>query len=103
MPLLTCLNPKQHAPQNADTKKQRRHQKKHEQKQVRAQEKQQQQDFQRQKNPNGLLEIALTSGWRRESFTAADPGTFYKGHQHENDAGNDPWKDGGARKDGMEG
>ena len=61
---------------------------KSQQKQQRAQERQKEQDFQRQKNPNGLLEIALEGGrFRRRSFTAADPGRFYKGNTH-----TDPWK-----------
>ena len=68
----------------------RRREKKKQEKQAQLQERQQRQDIQRQKNPNGLLELAFQRGFRRQSFTAADPGQFYKGHNHDD---NDPWKD----------
>lgn len=49
-----------------------------------------QQDQQRQKNPNGLLELALNRPFSRNSFTAADPGRFYIGHTHAHGT-DDPW------------
>jgi hypothetical protein len=67
------------------------------QKQAHAQEKQRQQDAKRQKDPNGLLKMALKSGVRRLSFTAADPGRFYTAHPTE-DAHNDPWREKGAEE-----
>ena len=88
MSLLSCFKPKHQAPDNTDTQKRM------------PQEKQLQQDAQRQKNPIGLLEIALKSGWRRQSFTAADPGKVYKGHKRTADVEIDPWKYGGVRKGG---
>lgn len=76
------------------------HQSKRDAKQKRREERKQGtqrlQDEQRQKDPNGLLKLALQKGFRRNSFTAADPGRFYKGHQHA--GGDDPWKtEGGER------
>lgn len=50
-----------------------------------------QQDQQRQKNANGLLELALNRPFSRNSFTASDPGRFYVGHTHAH-GGDDPWK-----------
>lgn len=78
MALLSYFKSKPHDLDNADSKKRKQ------------QEKQQGQDEQRQKNPNGLLEIALKSGFRRQSFTAADPSRFYQGHKHTTDAENNP-------------
>ena len=49
-------------------------------KQAQHQERLQQQDDQRQKDPNGLLKIALKGGVRRQSLTIMDPGWFYKLH-----------------------
>ena len=69
-------------------------QQKTEQKQTKRVEKEQRRDKQererdalRQTDPEGLLKIALESGWRRRSFTAADPGKFYRkaGHWAQND------------------
>ena len=60
------------------------------QKQERLAAMQREQDIQRQTNPNGLLEIALQRPFHRNSFTAADPGRFYKGHQHATTE--DPWQ-----------
>lgn len=57
---------------------------------VRKAEKQRQLDFQRQKSPLGLLEIALKHGFKRDSFTATDPGVFYQKHDH---GSVDPWKE----------
>lgn len=37
-------------------------------------------DEQRQGDPNGLLNIALKEGVRRDGFTAADPARHYKDH-----------------------
>lgn len=74
-------------------------------KQQRREEKQRAQDRLRQTEPNGLLEIAagerkgLKRLQRRQSFTAADPGRFYKegGHWTKNEDGHDHEGTGGRR------
>lgn len=42
-------------------------------------------DYKRQTQPNGMPEIALGTPFWRDSFTAADPGLFYKGDAHATD------------------
>lgn len=59
-------------------------------KQERKRQMEKQHEQQRQKNPNGLLELALSRPFSTNSFTAADPGRFYQGHGHA--GGEDPWK-----------
>ena len=60
-------------------------------------ETQRQQDLQRQKNPQGLLEIALRRGIRRHSFTVADPGRFYNEGGHRWTSGQDAQGSSGGR------
>ena len=71
-------------------------------KQERQLEIQMQQEDLRQTNANGMIELALKKPFRKNSFTGADPGKFYKGHHHVQ--ANDPWKDVDEenRKDGKE-
>ena len=53
---------------------------KKQQKQERKLETEKQHDQKRQREPNGLLDLALMRSFTENSFTATDPGRFYRGH-----------------------